>query len=140
MSKLVSRFMRGAIAILVCGSFVAAPALASSPAVVGGWTEEDGVFYSQPVATYSEARHSGRKDSEVYYGTTRERAHGWTTWVGEYHYTRARMEHASILCSGVIADSGRVWGWDGTEAISPWVYFNPSNCCACGSARTYYGC
>ena len=140
MSRLLSRVMRGAVVVSFCGLMMAAPAFGISANVVGGWSEEEGYFYSQPAMTYSEAKHTGRKDSEVYNGTTRQRAHGWTTWVGKYHYTRARMEHSGLFCSGVITDSGRVWGWDGTEAISPWVYFDPDNCCACGSARTYYGC
>lgn len=33
-------------------------------------------------------------------------------------------------------DSGRQWGTDGTEAISPWWSFNGDTL---GSARTYYG-
>lgn len=36
----------------------------------------------------------------------------------------------------ILTDSGRQWGTDGTEAISPWWSFNGDTL---GSARTYYG-
>ncbi len=61
---------------------------------------------------------------------------GWTTWVGVYHYTRAQMT-ATWDASDVFTDSGRQWGDDGTEAISPWLKFNPDN--DNGIARTFYG-
>ena len=56
----------------------------------------------------------------------------WTTWVGKYHYTRARMED----WGAILTDSGRQWGTDGTEAIFPWWSFNGDTL---GSARIYYG-
>ena len=46
--------------------------------------------------------------------------------------TRARMED----WGAILTDSGRQWGTDGTEAISPWWSFNGDTL---GSARTYYG-
>ena len=46
-----------------------------------------------------------------------------------------------MFCNGqIITDSQRQWGFDGTEAISPWTAFNPNKCCGnLGSGRTYYG-
>ncbi|WP_146172213.1 hypothetical protein [Melghirimyces profundicolus] len=57
-----------------------------------------------------------------------ERAAGETTWPGEYHYTRARMEDDG----DVITDSFRQWGWDYTNARSPYasIWY---------TAKTYYG-
>lgn len=107
---------------------------------VGGWSEESG-YYVNPqafsratkyVSTYSSPKHTGKAETRTYKGTSQKRAHGWTTWVGKYHYTRARMEDWGT----VLTDSGRKWGNDGTEAISPWWSFNGDTL---GSARTYYG-
>ena len=36
----------------------------------------------------------------------------------------------------VLKDSGRVWGQDNTEAISPYYKYNPD---IADKARTYYG-
>lgn len=107
---------------------------------VGGWSEENG-YYVNPQAfskamedasTYSSPKHTGKAEERTYNGTSQKRAHGWTTWVGKYHYTRARMED----WGAILTDSGRQWGNDGTEAISPWWSFNGDTL---GSARTYYG-
>ena len=108
---------------------------------VGGWNEESG-YYVNPQAfskvmksakASSNAKHTGKAESRTHNGTSQKRAHGWTTWVGKYHYTRARMEDGS----SILTDSDRVWGTDGTEAISPWWSFDKVTT---GSARTYYGC
>ena len=71
-------------------------------------------------------------------GTTNARAHGWTTWVGQYHYTRARMTKWSDETE-IFTDSMRQWGTDGTEAISPWYEMRPDLGKDKGMARTYYG-
>ncbi len=133
------KLMDAAILLAICGALIVTPAFAFGDSVMGGWVEGSGIWSAELVSRAGNPQHGGEKISEVHNGTTRERAHGWTTWVGKYHYTRARMEHDSIFCSGVITDSGRVWGTNGTEAYSPWVYFRPDACCACGGARTYYG-
>lgn len=107
---------------------------------VGGWSEEDGYFinpyaYSKALegaTTYATPKHTGQAEERTYNGTSQKRAHGWTTWVGTYHYTRARMED----WGAILTDSGRQWGTGGTEAISPWWSFNGDTL---GSARTYYG-
>lgn len=105
---------------------------------IGGWSEETGYYinseaYSKVMESRkSTPKHSGTDESRRPGGELHRRAHGWTTWVGEYHYTRARMESWGT----VLTDSGRQWGYDGTEAISPWWVFNGDTA---GSARTYYG-
>ena len=107
---------------------------------IGGWSEEDGYFvnpqaYSKAMedgTTYASPKHTGKAEERTHNGTSQKRAHGWTTWVGKYHYTRARMED----WGAILTDSGRQWGTDGTEAISPWWSFNGDTS---GSARTYYG-
>lgn len=120
-------------------------ALASSPVVLGGWSEDGGVIETQAadgIALLSDPSHTGKAETSLNsQGTTIKRAHGWTTWVGVYHYTTAQMEHSGFLCNGkVIKSSGRKWGTSGTEAISPWATFVPEMCCGgTGQARTYYG-
>ena len=111
----MDKFKRFGVSILSLGlvlalnpvtTFAAEPetsVVTSESNAVGGWSEEDGYFVN-----------------------------GWTTWVGKYHYTRARMED----WGAILTDSGRQWGTDGTEAISPWWSFNGDTL---GSARTYYG-
>lgn len=107
---------------------------------IGGWSEESGYFinpqaYSKAMEdgiTYSSPKHTGKPEERTHNSTTQRRAHGWTTWVGKYHYTRARMED----CFVILTDSGRQWGTDGTEAISPWWSFNGDTL---GMAKTYYG-
>lgn len=119
--------------------------------VYGGWDEDSGYFETiseyqnelngnpsmSKISTKSSPGHTGKRERKDQYGNTYSRAHGWTTWIGEYHYTRARMEDPGIIFDDVIlTDSGRKWGWDGTEAISPWWKFNPH---VSDKARTYYG-
>lgn len=121
--------------------------------VSGGWDEESGYFESttdyektmlmdsaslstKMMAARSSVKHTGKREDKVISGTTNFRSHGWTTWVGVYHYTRAQMT-ATWDASDVFKDSGRQWGNDGTEAISPWLKFNPDN--DNGIARTFYG-
>lgn len=110
--------------------------------VIGGWDEETGYFqnieaYSKSLTSeimpFSEVNHRGTREKDDSTSTTRYRAHGWTTWAGVYHYTRARMESSQ---GAVLTDSKRVWGYDGTEAVSPWWPFDPS---INDKARTYYG-
>lgn len=107
---------------------------------LGGWSEEDGYYKNLQafsnavgdVGVCSTVKHSGKAEKRTYKDTTQKRAHGWTTWVGVYHYTGARMADGDT----VLTDSGRQWGNDGTEAISPWWSFDGETL---GSARTYYG-
>lgn len=112
--------------------------------VCGGWDEKTGYFATVTdynnylkangsLSITSTPVHTGQRETQIINGTSNYRAHGWTTWVGEYHYTRARMEEGSA----VLTDSGRIWGSNGTEAISPWWAFIPPD--LDGSARTYYG-
>lgn len=132
-------------AVAVSLSVMPSMALASSPAILGGWSEDGSVIETQAadgIATFSEPRHSGEAQQSLNsQGTTIKRAHGWTTWVGVYHYTTAQMEHQGLFCNGkVFTTSGRKWGTSGTEAYSPWTTFIPETCCDhLGQARTYYG-
>lgn len=129
--------------ILALGSLVlASPAIANTGSVFGGWSEDGGYYSLAATTRASTPVHTGRaENSENAAGTSIKRAHGWTTWAGVYHYTRARLEHTCIFQGGTpIVDSGRVWGLNGTEAISPWATFNPNACCGnLGTAKTYYG-
>lgn len=104
---------------------------------IGGWSEEEGNFVIENQegngnAPYSTPYHVGERENGVKNGTSRSRAHGWTTWQGVYHYTTARMESWGT----VLTTSGRQWGTTTTYAVSPWWYFNGDTT---GSARTYYG-
>lgn len=107
---------------------------------IGGWSEENGYYTNlQSYAKAfeyelmsSEPKHTGKAEQQTIDGTTHKRAHGWTTWVGVYHYTRARMVDGDTI----LTDSERQWGNDGTEAISPWWKFQYE---IVGSAKTYYG-
>lgn len=119
--------------------------------VVGGWDEKTGYFNNADefnnnfevanknitfALRESTPMHTGKRERNDDESTTRFRAHGWTTWTGMYHYTRARMEEHFFGDVTVLTDSGRQWGQNGTEAISPWWYFNPD---VGDRARTYYG-
>lgn len=119
--------------------------------VVGGWDEETGYFnntedFAHKFTMNSELvpkllrastpKHTGKRERNDDESTTRFRAHGWTTWTGMYHYTRARMEEHFFGKVTALTDSGRQWGQNGTEAISPWWYFDPD---VGDKARTYYG-
>ena len=103
----------------------------------GGWTEGSSLSYSSlSASTSSSVKHTGKAERKVISGTTNKRSHGWTTWVGVYHYTRARLEWP--LSGRVQTDSGRKWGISGTEAISPWYAFRPGDG-GFPTAKTYYG-
>lgn len=135
----------------VAMTLVAPTALANSGGDVGGWDELTGPFVEhagenpwdaaqdglQPQAT--KAKHRGEAETRTINGTTHKRAKGWTTWVGVYHYTRARMETNVWGKHAVLTDSGRSWGRSGTSAFSPWsrAYLDRDE--TPGSARTYYG-
>lgn len=112
--------------------------------VYGGWDEKTGYFTTvtdynnslkenSSMSTSSTPSHTGQREQTLINGTTNYQAHGWTTWVGVYHYTRARME---TDFGGILTDSDRQWGWDGTEAESGWWAFDPD---IPDYARTYYG-
>jgi hypothetical protein len=80
--------------------------------------------------------HRGAAQRKTINGTTHKRSHGWTTWAGVQHYTRARLEHGSRI----IADSGRKWGRSGTEAVTAWKPYRPNQPgSGVGTAKTYYG-
>lgn len=126
----------------------------SSFAFSGGWNEESGYFktprsyeqnltkttnfsaYTKNLKAASSPKHTGKKETSIISGTSNERAHGWTTWVGVRHYTRAMVTAWSDE-NDIFTDSSRVWGVDGTEAISPWYASNPES--GTSKARTYYG-
>ncbi len=138
----VRRLLMTVLGSFVLGSLLfTAPALADNVVVVGGWSEDSGYFTTLPASRAGQPQHTGQTEQRSVNGTTNKRAHGWTTWVGQYHFTRACMEHNGMFCNGqIITDSQRQWGFDGTEAISPWTAFNPNKCCGnLGSGRTYYG-
>lgn len=113
---------------------------------IGGWSETSGYFAEDSGANEntgivlakkkSTVKHTGKCEKKNIKGTDNKRAHGWTTWVGVKHYTVARIEH-NFPYSGVIKTSGRIWGKNGTEAISPWNPFKPND--DWGIAKTYYG-
>lgn len=103
-----------------------------------GWSESGSISSStSAMSTFSTAKHTGKAEKKEISGTTHKRAHGWTTWSGVYHYTRARLEKGSTING----DSGRVWRSNGSEAISPWKPYTVSggNLVDPGTARTYYG-
>lgn len=130
----------GVLAINVYPTFAAVDPTVSD--AVGGWDEDTGYFIN--AEAYSKAMnedfllrasspvHKGKRERSDYDGFTHYRAHGWTTWQGKYHYTRARMEDSD---GDVLKDSGRVWGQDNTEAISPYYKYNPD---VADKARHYY--
>lgn len=136
-------------AALVAGLFAAsaysvfAATTSDMSDVVGGWDEDTGYFINaeayikamegNSLSRASDPVHKGKREEKSISGTTHSRAHGWTTWKGKYHYTRARMETSK---GTVLQDSERVWGMDSTEAISPWNKFDPDQS---DKARTYYG-
>lgn len=97
-----------------------------------GWTEGGsatlGGVSPRAVNHGGEAQVETRVNGKKY-----KRAHGWTTWPGVYHYTRARIEKGNT----VVTDSFRVWGSNGTEAYSPWAAFTTWG--SPGTAKTYYG-
>ncbi|MBW4828518.1 MAG: hypothetical protein KZY61_11145 [Clostridiaceae bacterium] len=98
----------------------------------GGWSEDTGYYtentnlnsYSVRSArsTRSTPKHTGKRERKEIKGTTHFRAHGWTTWVGVRHYTRAQMQDRK---GRMLTDSGRKWGTNGTEAVSPYLAFSP---------------
>ena len=103
-----------------------------------GWSEDATVSDSQTVRPMAgTVRHTGKAEQKSINGTTHKRAHGWTTWTGKYHYTRARLEKGKTING----DSGHRWGTNGTEAVSPYRPFKVigGNLESPGSARTYYG-
>ncbi|SDB95083.1 hypothetical protein SAMN04488112_10163 [Melghirimyces thermohalophilus] len=106
---------------LICGS-LSVPASAAE--VYQGWSE--GELNTKNVGIEA-VDHNGWVEphpDDPYL----ERAAGETTWNGVYHYTRARMESGDQ----VITDSFRQWGWDYTNARSPYANI-------LYTAKTYYG-
>ncbi|MCR8845715.1 hypothetical protein NQ117_18700 [Paenibacillus sp. SC116] len=89
--------------------------------ITGGWSERDGYFGGGiSVTSMSTASHTGSVESkEVATGVLMSRAVGNTSWDTVYHYTRARFE--GYVTGSVTGDSGRVWGWNTTEAKSDWI-------------------
>ena len=128
-----------AVAAIAIGA-VALPAGAASAAELGGWDENTGSFTNSSsvqalggVGVTAAANHRGAAEERVVNGTTNKRAKGWTTWVGVYHYTTARMESGST----VLTDSGRQFGTSGTQATSPWFVANHTY--GKGRAKSYFG-
>ncbi|WP_439692927.1 hypothetical protein ACRQ4B_01315 [Curtobacterium sp. SP.BCo] len=141
--KHARRLAAGCAAVAVGGTMFlgAVPAHAQGDAegigAVGGWSEgtgtTDGATRGMTRATVN---HRGAAEQKTISGTTHKRSHGWTTWAGVQHYTRARLEHGS----SVLADSGRKWGKSGTEAVTVWKPYRPNQPgSGVGTAKTYYG-
>ncbi len=142
----MKKSIRRALSVAAATSAIALSATtaqASNPeSFHGGWSEDGGTFSSQQIEVASMAtqtsspKHTGKAEEKVINGTSHKRAHGWTTWVGVKHYTRARLETGKT----VITDSGRKWGTGGTEAVTKYVAFNPNAAgSGFGKAKTYYG-
>jgi hypothetical protein len=110
---------------------------AGSQGVIGGWSESTGTVEGAGTGmSVFAVNHRGASERKTISGTTHKRSHGWTTWAGVQHYTRARLEHGSRI----IADSGRKWGKSGTEAVTVWKPYRPNQPGnGVGSAKTYYG-
>lgn len=133
------------LAVITISVTTCCPAFAN---VYGGWDEETGYFdnaseYNEyldgnlNLKASSPDSHRGKREKKVISGTTNARAHGWTTWEGYYHYTRARMEdYTPFFGTTILTDSGRKYGWNKTEAISPWWKYEDG---IPGRAHTYYG-
>lgn len=114
---------------------------AQADSIYGGWSDDKGYFTlktdenPQVMRAYSATntpQHTGKKESRTVNGTSQFRANGTTIWKGR-HYTTARMESYGDV---VLTTSGRVYGTDKTNAISPWWKFIPD---VDYHARTYYG-
>lgn len=104
--------------------------------ILGGWTEEEGLFSHilDSRSTKATVKHTGKADYR-YSGVKQEkRAHGWTTWQNVYHYTTAQMHS---LTGKVLSNSRRRWGTSGTEAISPYV--GVGEIPGSAKAKTFYG-
>ncbi|WP_030143224.1 hypothetical protein [Mycetocola saprophilus] len=135
----MKKFTTSAAAAVILIGAMLVPAAAANAADLGGWSEDTGVSSLSSTGfaarAASQAQHTGKAEQKSISGTTHKRAHGWTTWVGVYHYTNAQMEQFGG--GKVYTTSGRQWGTNGTEAISPWRKFSQNS--DLGSARTYYG-
>lgn len=137
------RLAAGFAAVAVGGTVLlgAIPAHAQGDAegegIVGGWSETAGTIDGAETGmSVFAVNHRGAAERKTINGTTHKRSHGWTTWAGVQHYTRARLEHGSTI----IADSGRKWGKSGTEAVTVWKPFRPNQPgSGVGTAKTYYG-
>lgn len=108
-----------------------------SEGVIGGWSESTGTVDGAGTGmSVLAVNHRGAAEKKTISGTTHKRSHGWTTWAGVQHYTRARLEHGS----SIIADPGRKWGKSGTEAVTVWKPYRPNRPGnGVGTAKTYYG-
>lgn len=142
-TRSVRRVASGCAAVAVGGTMLlgALPAHAHEKSdgsgVVGGWSESAGASrIASSEAAPRAVSHRGKAEQKTISGTTHKRSHGWTTWVGVQHYTRARLERGST----VVADSGRRWGKSGTEAVTAWKPYRPNQPGnGVGTAKTYYG-
>lgn len=110
----------------------------------GGWSESEGYYTNsyqnrgiQAAAASSPETHYGERQNKVVdnAGTTGHQAYGYTKWSGKYHYTTARMEKSN---GTVLKTSGRVAGWDRTDAYSGWYYTGDISLQNL-EARTYWG-
>lgn len=130
--------------VLLVGQ-ISAYATSPSPAF-GGWSESKGYYINGVSGYYTDyvdipaveseisvcgtgtgtpatkpESHTGKRLSRVIdnSGDVEEAAYGHTLWAYKYHYTTARME----LSNGEVkTSSGRKWGYDETEATSPYYY------------------
>lgn len=142
MNKSFRRALNVAAATSVIALAATTAHAVNSESIQGGWGEDTGAFQSQPIevgalaARAAAPKHTGKAEQKEINGTTHKRSHGWTTWSGVKHYTRARLETGSTI----IADSGRKWGTGGTEAMTTYIAFDPNKPGnGFGSAKTYYG-
>ncbi|PPF41876.1 hypothetical protein C5B85_18315 [Pseudoclavibacter sp. AY1F1] len=131
--------LRGLLVVAATVTLVGGMATTASAETLG-WSEVDGNVASssvEPGARAAQVNHRGTAEQKSINGTTNKRSHGWTTWSGVYHYTRAQLKSGS----SINADSNRVYGRGGTEAVTAWKPFRVvgGDLVSPGTAYTFYG-
>lgn len=135
-----NKFIVGIVGVCVLSTTLGLGKVANAEEL-GGWSEDSGSYTTEITIPNEQmmiraVKHTGKAEEKSISGTTHKRAHGWTTWSGVYHYTTAQLERY-WPGSGVNGTSGRVWGKNGTEAISPYKPYTKDS--SPGAAKTYYG-
>lgn len=129
----------GALTLSLSGTILSSAdaVILDDPTIYGGWSEDTGYFtlrQDSDISSFAIGNpiHSATKDYTRRGSAVYERVIANTTWPGVYHYSRARYE--SAISGRAEADSGRVWGFGTTQAISGW---HPGD--LGWVAKTYYG-